>query len=92
MDEVNEYFFEATSKIPIAEIQKASKEKEKAKEKENKVISPYTIDDKPKSKVIPVIVTLIIILLVFLISYIVITEYISPKQEDNNDVITLLEN
>ena len=29
MDEFNEYFFEETSKIPIAEIEKASRAKEK---------------------------------------------------------------
>ena len=83
MDEVNEYFFEATSKIPIQEIKKASKQKEK--EKKNKVVSPYTIDDVPKSKVIPIIVSLIIILLVFLIGYIVVTEYINPKEVDEKD-------
>ena len=33
MDEVNEYFFEATSKIPIAEIEKASLEKQKEQTK-----------------------------------------------------------
>lgn len=91
MDEVNEYFFEETSKIPIAEIQKASKAKEKEKVKEKKVVSPYTITDKKKSKVIPAIVTLIILLLVFLIGYIIVTEYVSPKVEDNN-IMTYLEN
>lgn len=91
MDEVNEYFFEATSKIPIAEIQKASKKKEKEKLQENKIVSPYTISDKPKSKVIPIMVTLIIILLIFLIGYIVITEYVKPVEETNDDVISLLE-
>lgn len=91
MDDFNEYFFEATSKIPIAEIEKASKEKEKEKAGEQKVASPYTMDEKPKSKVVPVIVTLIILLLIFLIGYLVYTEYINPKEEINN-VITYLEN
>lgn len=90
IDDFNEYFFEETSKIPIAEIEKASKEKEKEKAGEKKVVSPYTVDDKPKSKVIPIIVTLIILLLIFLISYIVVTEYVSPAPKD--DVITYLEN
>lgn len=91
MDEFNEYFFEETSKIPIAEIEKASKEKEKEKAGEKKVVSPYTIDDKPKSKIATVIVTLIILLLIFLIGYIVVTEYVNPEDEDEN-VITYLEN
>lgn len=91
MDDFNEYFFEETSKIPIAEIEKASKEKEKEKAGEKKIVSPYTAIDKPKSKLIPIIVTLIIILLIFLISYIVVTEYINPQTEEEN-VISYLEN
>lgn len=90
MDDFNEYFFEETSKIPIAEIEKASKEKEREKQAEQKIVSPYTMDDKPKSKVIPIIVTLIILLLVFLIGYIVVTEYVMPSNDDN--AITYLEN
>ncbi len=91
IDDFNEYFFEETSKIPIAEIEKASKEKEKEKADEKKVVSPYTMEDKPKSKVIPIIFTLIVLLLIFLIGYIVITEYVNPKTNDEN-VITYLEN
>lgn len=90
MDEVNEYFFEATSKIPIAEIEKASKEKEKQRQEEKKVVSPYTMNEKPKSKIIPIIVGLIIFLLVFLIVYTVITQYVSPKE--TTDVMTYLGN
>ena len=92
MDELNEYLFEKTSKIPILEIQKASKAKEKEKTKEDKVISPYTIGDKKKSKIIPIITTLIVLLLIFLIGYIVVTEYISPKVEEKDNIITYLDN
>ena len=84
MDDVNEYFFEATSKIPIKEIEKASKEKEKEKEKEKKIISPYTIDEEKKSKFVPVIVTLIIVLLLVLIGYIVVTQYLMPTNSQEN--------
>ncbi len=91
MDEFNEFFFEETSKIPIAEIEKASKEKQKEKKLEKKVVSPYTMEEKKGSKIIPVIVTLIILLLLFLIGYIVFTEYLNPKDEQENS-ITYLEN
>ncbi len=91
MDEFNEFFFEETSKIPIAEIEKASKEKQKEKKSEKKVVSPYTMEEKKGSKIIPVIVTLIILLLLFLIFYIVFTEYLNPDQEQENN-ITYLEN
>lgn len=91
MDEFNEFFFEETSKIPIAEIEKASKEKQKEQKQEKKVVSPYTMEEKKGPKIIPVIVTLIILLLLFLIGYIVVTEYINPKDENVNG-ITYLEN
>ncbi len=92
IDDFNEYFFEETSKIPIDEIEKASKEKEKEKKDEQKVASPYTMEDKPKSKVIPIIVFLIILLLVFLICYIVVTEYVIPKDNNIKDDLTYLQN
>lgn len=92
MDEFNEFFFEETSKIPIKEIEKASKEKRKEQREEKKVFSPYTLEDKPKSKVVPIIVTLIILVLVALIGYVVITEYVIPKNDDNSDIITYVEN
>ena len=78
IDEFNEFFFEETSKIPIKEIQKASMEKQKQQNKERKVVSPYTMEEQPKSKVAPIIVTCIILLLVFLIIYILLTKYINP--------------
>lgn len=92
MDEFNEFFFEETSKIPIEEIEKASLEKQKEKNQEKKIVSPYTMDDKPKSKVTTVIVALIILLLLLLIGYIVVTQYVMPKENENNNAITYLEN
>lgn len=89
MDEFNEFFFEETSKIPIAEIEKASKEKQREQKLEKKVVSPYTMEEKKSSKFVPIIVTLIILLLVFLIGYLIVTEFVNPKEEENN--ITYLE-
>ncbi len=91
MDEFNEFFFEETSKIPIAEIEKASKEKQKEQKQEKKVISPYTMEEKHNSKIIPIIVTLIILLLLFLIGYIVVTEYLSPN-DNQKESLTYIEN
>lgn len=89
MDEFNEYFFEETSKIPIAEIEKASKKKQKEKANEQKVVSPYTMEEKPKSKFVMIIVGLIILLLIFLIGYIVVTQYINPNDEEQNAITYL---
>ena len=91
MDEFNEYFFEETSKIPIEEIEKASLEKQKEKNQTKKVASPYTMDDKPKSKASSIIVALIIILLLFLIIYMIITLYVLPSSQSSN-YVTYLKN
>ena len=91
MDEFNEFFFEETSKIPIDEIEKASREKQREKSMEKKVASPYTISEKPKSKFRSIIVGLIIALLLFLIIYIVITNYVIPNENKSYE-ITYLEN
>ena len=90
MDEFNEYLYQQTSKISIEEIEKASQEKQKEKNQEKKVASPYTIDEKPKSKFVTVIVILIILLLLSLIGYVVVTKYVLP--DEDNEVITYLEN
>ena len=42
IDEFNEYMFEKTSKIPMEEIEKAVKEKEKEESDSNRIASPYT--------------------------------------------------
>ena len=86
IDEFNEFFFEETSKIPIAEIQKASMEKQKEQNKEKKVVSPYTTIEKPKSKVGTIIVVSIIVLLLILIGYVVVTKYISPAESDSGSI------
>lgn len=68
VDEFNEFIFEATSKIPIKEIEKQISENEKNKE-EDKIISPYTRRE-PKVKnglylVVYILLVLAIILAVF---------------------------
>lgn len=42
IDEFNEYMFEKTSKIPMEEIEKAVREKEKEESESNRIASPYT--------------------------------------------------
>ena len=86
IDEFNEFFFEETSKIPIAEIQKASMEKQKEQNKDKKVVSPYTTIEKPKSKVGTIIVVSIIVLLLVLIGYVVVTKYISPASDNPGSI------
>ena len=68
IDEFNEYMFEKTSKIPMEEIEKAVKEKEKEESESNRIASPYTKAAPIKSnKQIIFILVLIIVLIVIAI-------------------------
>lgn len=67
IDEFNDYMFEYTSKIPVKEIEQLIKEKEKEENKEEKVISPYTMDVKKHSSKVYILIYCIIIVLVFCI-------------------------
>lgn len=82
IDEFNEYVFESTSKIPIDDIEKASK----AKEKEDKIASPYTKEEKEKSK-LPFI--LIIILVVLIAVFGIVTAYNNSKDSNSSDNIKI---
>ena len=63
LDEFNEYLFEQTSRISVEEIEEAKKEKEN-REKDMKILSPYTKtnDNKKKKYIIIIIIVLVIIL------------------------------
>ena len=82
IDEFNEYVFESTSKIPIDDIEKASK----AKEKEDKIASPYTKEENEKSK-LPLI--LIIILVVLIAVFVGVTAYNNSKNSNSSDNIKI---
>lgn len=64
IDDFNEYFFNATSKIPLDEIEKANKLNLKEKQKEKKIVSPYTLEIEEKSKMKSYIIIGIIIILI----------------------------
>ena len=81
IDDFNEYVFESTSKIPIDDIEKASKKKEDAK-----IASPYTKKEKEKSK-LPMILG--IILAVLIIAFIVVTIYNNSKDSTPSDNVKI---
>lgn len=72
LDDFNEYLFEQTSRISLEDIEAARKEKEE-KEKNMKILSPYTITKKDKKKIFIGIAIIIFIILVGIISYIIIS-------------------
>lgn len=84
IDEFNEYLFDCTSRISLADIQKAQKkaEMEKAK-KENRVASPYTIQRKENKNKKYIIIAIVLIVLTF-ITYFTITSINKNNKKDEN--------
>ena len=80
LDEFNEYLFEQTSKISVEEINIAKKEKE-IREKNMKILSPYTMTSKDKKKLYIVIGIIIGMIIIGIIGYIVISN------QNKNDFI-----
>lgn len=60
INKFNEYMFDYTSKIPMAEIEKKVREKERVQEDEDRIASPYT-RAKKKEKSLPYIIVGVII-------------------------------
>ncbi len=81
VDEFNEFLFDFTSKIPLADIEKAKKEK-KGKKKE--VTSPYTLENKNKLNIPSYVIYILIGLLVIFIGYILISNHHGSDFKDSN--------
>lgn len=67
IDEFNEYLFEYTSRIPVKEIEKTIELNEK--EKDEKVISPYTQEKTKKQRNVFIIIYILLFILVILAIY-----------------------
>ena len=63
IDDFNEYVFEATSKIPIKDIEKQIIENNKKDNNENKVVSPYTRSEKKVKNGLYLTIYIILIIL-----------------------------
>ncbi len=71
LDSFNEYLFEQTSKISLEEIEQAKRDKEE-KEKDMKILSPYTVTSKDIKRRRIVIACIIVFVLLVIIGYIVV--------------------
>lgn len=80
LDDFNEYLFEQTSKISLEDIEEARREKEE-REKNMKILSPYTMTSKDKKRIYILIGIIILIALIGIISYIAISN------QNKNDFI-----
>lgn len=73
LDDFNEYLFEQTSKISLEDIEEARKEKEE-REKNMKILSPYTVVTESDKKKRYIILTIIVgIILISIVGYILIS-------------------
>lgn len=68
LDDFNEVLFEQTSKISVEDINTAIKEKEE-REKDLKILSPYTTKKKKKGNVYIIIGIIVLILILVLVGY-----------------------
>ena len=71
LDSFNEYLFEQTSKISLEEIEEARKIKEE-KEKDMKILSPYTMTSKDKKRRKVIVIVAIFVVVVAIVGYLVI--------------------
>lgn len=69
LDSFNEYLFEQTSKISLEEIEEAKRLKEE-KEKDMKILSPYTVTSKDKKRLRLFAVVAIVLIVVAIFVYI----------------------
>lgn len=80
LDEFNEYLFEQTSRISLEDIEAAIKEKEE-REKNMKILSPYTVTPKEKKR------NYILLLIIVGITLIGVVTYMFISNQNENDFI-----
>lgn len=81
LDSFNEYLFEQTSKISLEEIEEAKRQKEE-KEKDIKILSPYTVTSKDKKRIYILIAIVVIMIIAAICVYIIVR-----NNSDNDDFI-----
>ena len=89
LDSFNEYLFEETSKISLDEIEQAKREKEE-KEKDMKILSPYTVVSKDVKRKRIIILCVVILVILVIIGYMII-KHDRDKDEFINGKISYIE-
>ena len=79
IDDFNDFVFESTSKIPLDDIKKANKTKDKTGD--DMIASPYTIVEKKKNYLLIVLITLTVLLVIVAICMFFYNE--SLKKEES---------
>ena len=87
VEDFNEYLFDYTSKISLDDIKKASKKQEKNNKKTDRIMSPYTIERKPKKYIPSSVIYGLIILFVCIIIYCIVLLINQPKDDEGKNSI-----
>ena len=83
IDEFNDFVFESTSKIPLDDIAKASKKKEKRRDA--KIKSPYTATEN-KNNTSKILIVVLVVLLVIAIAFFCYNQFFKPDKNPSFDV------
>ena len=86
MDEFNDFVFDFTSKIPVAEIEEKIKEIEKEQDKEEvtRISSPYTNKKVRKAKIKPVVYLTVITIILVCITLIILNSFLNDQKSKFN--------
>lgn len=93
IDDFNEFLFDYTSRISLADIKKARKHVENStKKQERKVVSPYTYERPRKFNLSPIIIYVLIIIVVSICLYVVVSQIknnnnVSHEEETTENII-----
>ena len=86
IEEFNEFMFTYTSRIPVAAIEKFSKEKELEEDKKP-ALSPYTIKHRKNNKKIIILAAIVVVIISIVIALVIIN---NNKVRDNNSTLAAL--
>lgn len=87
VDEFNEYLFDYTSKLSLDEIKKASDDDKKTKLKGQKIVSPYTAEQKRKMIIPPVIIWILVVCILGIIGYFVYETVTNGNTDPDTNII-----
>ena len=85
VDEFNEFLFDFTSKIPVDKIEEAKQKNES----NNKVVSPYTKENKKNKQSKTFIFLIIFIIALLVLGYFIISGIKGNDFQDNNVTYTI---
>ena len=88
VDEFNEFLFDATSKIPVGEIEKAKEDKKNKKD----IVSPYTKVNDKGNNIKMLILSIIIVAVLIVVGFLIVNEIHKNEFQDNDTTYVIRRN